>query len=155
MIKNVFLGLGSNLGDREKLLTTSITLLSAYLKIQVQTVSSFIETQAISDEKQPPYLNACVKIATDFLPLELFQITVEIEKNLGRVTKGDKKPRPIDIDLLFYDQQVICEEDLIVPHPLLHERFFVLTPLKEIAPNFIHPVLEETVTALYDDLLKQ
>ena len=148
MFDVVYLGLGSNIGDRESYLNRAIDALDAHEQIEVMEVSSFIETQAIGKMPQPLFLNGVVSVSTFLAPIELLDVTESIEKQLGRESKGTYDPRTIDIDLLFYGQQLICEERLIVPHPMLHEREFVLTPLNEIAPDFVHPILGETVSNL-------
>jgi len=148
MFDVVYLGLGSNIGDRESYLNRAIDALDAHEQIEVMQVSSFIETQAIGKMPQPLFLNGVVSVSTFLAPIELLDVTESIEKQLGRESKGTYDPRTIDIDLLFYGQQLICEERLIIPHPMLHEREFVLTPLNEIAPDFVHPILGETVSNL-------
>ena len=139
MFDVVYLGLGSNIGDRESYLNRAIDALDAHEQIEVMQVSSFIETQAIGKMPQPLFLNGVVSVSTFLAPIELLDVTESIEKQLGRESKGTYDPRTIDIDLLFYGQQLICEERLIIPHPMLHEREFVLTPLNEIAPDFVRP----------------
>jgi 2-amino-4-hydroxy-6-hydroxymethyldihydropteridine diphosphokinase len=83
---------------------------------------------------------------------EFFELTVEIETRLGRQFKGTSDPRTLDIDLLFFNQDIISDDDLVVPHPLLHDRLFVLKPFQEIAPTLLHPILNETVRDLYEKI---
>ncbi|MFA5878749.1 MAG: 2-amino-4-hydroxy-6-hydroxymethyldihydropteridine diphosphokinase [Candidatus Margulisiibacteriota bacterium] len=149
-MENVLLGLGSNLGNRAENITKALKLLKANELITIKKISSFIETKAISEIKQPNFINAAVLIETILSPDELLDFTEEIEKIMGRKHKNNYLPRIIDIDILLYGQDIICFKNLTIPHPLMHERAFVLTPLKEISPNFIHPILQEPITSLYN-----
>jgi 2-amino-4-hydroxy-6-hydroxymethyldihydropteridine diphosphokinase len=150
---NVYLGLGSNLGDREANILTAIKLLEQHEDINVNKVSSLIETEYVGPGKQPNYINGVAQIETNLSPQELLNYTKGLEKLLGRVGKGQWVSRPIDIDILFYGKEVICEDDLTIPHPLVHERKFVLTPMYEIAKDFEHPILMKTIAFLYNRLL--
>ncbi len=151
MFKPVYLGLGSNVGNRKRNLNQAIDKLNAHESIEVGKISSFMNTKAVARFPQPDYLNAVVQIKTILTPRELLEFTQSVEKELGRTSKGTYDPRTLDIDILFYDKAIITEDDLVIPHPLMHERAFVLIPLREIAPHFVHPVLQQTVT----DLAKQ
>lgn len=139
----VYLGLGTNLGDMES------NLRNALLEIEkrigsIGSQSAFYLTEPWGFESSNKFLNMVVEINTDLTPFELLSATQAIEKNLGRQSKslnGMYSDRLIDIDILFYGQEVIRDEVLTIPHPLLHKRDFVLIPLKEIAPEWIHPVL--------------
>lgn len=140
----VFLSLGSNLGDRENNLFRTLLEL---IKLGPLERSSWYETEPVDMPGAPFFLNGVVRLWTDLSISELFSVLQEIEKKLGRerTVSKEKKPRPIDIDILFYDQAVIALPDLIVPHPRLHERAFVLVPLAELTPELVHPALGLTV----------
>ena len=152
--QNIYLGLGSNQGDREQLMAQAIELLSVALGAPVR-LSSTIETEAWGFVSPNPFLNMVACFSTDVPPMELLQITEEVERRLGRKTKsvgGVYSDRPIDIDVLFYGDEIISSERLTVPHPRLHERLFVLEPLAEIAPSFMHPLLGKSMAELKESL---
>lgn len=146
-----YLALGSNVGDREEFIEQAITLLAQTLGIKVVKRSTNIETEPEGKTNQPPFINAAVEISTTLKPHELLDMCREIEHTLGREREVEWGPRPIDLDILLYGDQVVSEEDLTIPHPLMHERLFVLAPLKEIAPHAHHPVLEREVHELFDE----
>ncbi len=150
---DVYLGLGANLGDREKQLSNALEQLAAHDCIEVVGISPFIETQAESPYPQPNYINGVVHIHTILTPEELLTETQAIEQRAGKRKKGSGDPRYLDIDLLLYDDQVFSSDELIIPHPLMHERLFVLEPLRQLAPDFRHPVLGESISALYDRMI--
>jgi 2-amino-4-hydroxy-6-hydroxymethyldihydropteridine diphosphokinase len=152
-MKQVFLGLGSNLGKKKANLDKAIALLQENEAIEIKKVSSYMNFEALAKDKQPNYLNAAVELETELTPMELLQFTKDVEKQLGRKDKGKNKPRPIDIDILFYGKDIVCLKGLTIPHPLIHERLFVLATLKEIAPRFIHPVLQESVQKMIVNLI--
>lgn len=143
-----FLSLGSNMGDRELNIKKAVEELQTIDGIEIMMVSSYFETEAEADKDQPKYINAAVEIMTTLEPRALLEITQEIEKKLGRLTKGDYGPRPIDIDISLFGDDLIIDEDLTIPHPLMHERLFVLEPLYEIAPELTHPVLGQSIQDL-------
>ncbi len=147
----VYIGLGSNVGDREEFIEQAVFLLEKNPNITVTRRSTNYETEAEGGGDQPPFINAAVEIKTTLPPLKLLEVTQEIEAALGREREVEWGPRTIDLDILLYDDQILSEDKLQIPHPLMHERLFVLKPLKEIAPHAIHPVLEKTVEALYDE----
>jgi len=142
----VYLGLGSNMGDREANLATAIQALSQ--KVTVTLISSIYETEPLGYLNQPWFLNVVCRVTNDLDPFELLALAKEIEKKIGRVPSFPNAPRPIDIDILFYDDQLINTEALAVPHPRIVERAFVLVPLAEIAPDLIHPVTQQSITDL-------
>ncbi len=142
----VYLGLGSNLGDRQHNLIKAIELLAQQMR--VEQMSSLYETEPVGYSEQARFLNAVCQVTTSLTPEELLSLVKEIEAALGRVPSFPNAPRPIDIDILFYANQVIHSPQLTIPHPRLEERAFVLVPLVEIAPELIHPVSRRTVREL-------
>lgn len=148
----VFLGLGSNIGKRQDYITKALSKLENHPLINLITTSSLIETKAIGKTCQPDFINAVCEITTLLSPQELLIETQDIEKKLGRIQKGEQEPRTIDIDILFFGKIVLTQENLIIPHALLHTRAFVLKPLVEIAPDFIHPILNQRIDTLLTSL---
>ncbi len=141
----VYLGLGSNLGDRQSNLNLAIDFLKERMKIEKS--SPVYETEPVGDTNQPRFLNMVLQVSTRLPAPALLFMTKGIEAKLGRVPIDT--PRPIDIDILFYGDQVInTPPQLIVPHPRLVERAFVLVPLADIAADFIHPINKKTVKQL-------
>jgi 2-amino-4-hydroxy-6-hydroxymethyldihydropteridine diphosphokinase/dihydroneopterin aldolase len=147
-----FVGLGSNLGDRETNLRRAIDLLAAEPGIAVQGVSSFRETDPVDYEEQPKFLNAAVFLGTELSPHALLERLLQIERRLGRTRDGPRfGPRTIDLDLLVYDGVRIDEPGLTVPHPRLHERRFALEPLAELDRSLVvpgHGPVEDLLAAL-------
>ncbi len=130
----VYLGLGSNLGNRKAIMRETITLIAKQIG-EVVRQSSLIETEPWGFESPNKFLNACICVETELAPRQLLEATQRIEKDMGRAHKTKDKQyedRIIDIDILLYDELKINEPDLIVPHPLMEEREFVMVPLKEI-----------------------
>jgi 2-amino-4-hydroxy-6-hydroxymethyldihydropteridine diphosphokinase len=142
-LKTAYLGLGSNLGDRESNLREALERLEA-AGIRVTHRSSIYETEPRDLRDQPWFLNAVVEVETDLFPLQLLARIQNIEREMGRRRVTPKGPRNIDIDILFYGRSVIATADFQVPHPRIGERRFVLEPLSEIAPEFRHPVTGKT-----------
>jgi len=147
---NVYLGLGSNMGDREKTLIDAIGMLGDMNNTEVAAVSPFYATSPWGYAEQPDFLNCAVLIHTSLSPHAVLEACMDIERRLGRVRAVRWGPRVIDLDILFYDNLVLKDEKLEIPHPLLHEREFVLLPLKDIAPDFVHPVFGVTISRLYE-----
>jgi len=147
----VFLGLGSNLGDRGENIKKAIEHLKD--KIRIEKVSSIIETEPYGFVDQPKFLNCVLKGTTVLSPFELLKFVLDIENKMGRKRLFKWGPRNIDIDILFYDDCVIDTENLKIPHPELHKRLFVLEPLCEIEKDFVHPVLKKSVYELYTQLI--
>ena len=146
----VYVALGSNVGHRETYLRAAIDQLNQHASVWVLRESAFVNTTAVSVERQADYLNAVIELDTQLDVFDFFALTQSVERSLGRERKGDKAPRTIDLDVLFYDDRVLTGTHLQVPHVSLHERLFVLEPLKELVPDFVHPVLKQSVRALYD-----
>jgi 2-amino-4-hydroxy-6-hydroxymethyldihydropteridine diphosphokinase len=136
---NAFVGIGSNLGDREATLRRAVELLAAEEGIEVVAVSELRETEPVGPVEQGPFVNGAVRLATELPPHELLERLLAIEQRLGRVRKERFGPRTIDLDLLVYGEQVIDEPGLTIPHPRLHERRFALEPLAELAPELVIP----------------
>lgn len=147
MPRNIFLSLGSNLGDREENLRTALGKLEQ-AGINVVKRSSLYETEPVEVADQPDFLNLVLEVETDLEPGALLTACLRVEKELGRIRERAKGPRKVDIDILFYDQHVINHPDLKIPHPALYRRNFVLTPLEEIAPHFHDPATGKTVAQL-------
>ena len=142
----VFIGLGSNLGDREANLSKATNLISQSLPILV--ISSLYQTEPEGYKDQPDFLNGVANIDTDATAGELLKILSGIEMLMGRERPFSGAPRMIDLDLLFFGGAIINQPGLEVPHPRLHQRAFVLVPMVEIAPDFIHPVLHKSMKEL-------
>ena len=135
----VFLALGANLGDREKNLHEAIARLAPF--VDITSTSSIYETEPVGVREQPWFLNLVVRGTTTLSPVDLLRRVKKIEIEMGRSEGIRFGPRPIDIDILFYDRLIELSPALTIPHPRLHERAFVLIPLAEIAPDFVHPRL--------------
>jgi len=134
-----FVGIGSNLGDRETHLRSAIDLLAAEDGIEIVAVSRLRETEPVGPVEQGPFLNGAVQVTTDLTPQQLLERLLAIEQRLGRVRAERFGPRTIDLDLLVYGDEVVEEAGLTVPHPRLHERRFALEPLAELAPGLVVP----------------
>lgn len=152
MMRRVYIGIGSNLGDREFLIRKAVEALRQLPQTNVSGVSSLYDTEPVGETDQPAFLNAVAWLETELPARDLLWQMLLIEKRMGRVRSRRWGPRPIDLDLLFYDDEVIEEPDLQVPHPEAHRRAFVLMPLLELDPNFRHPVTEETVRRMIQKL---
>ena len=148
-----YLGLGTNLGDRESYLAQALKELAGLPTIEIGTVSSIYETAPVGLTDQPDFLNLVVSVRTTLSPRELLDALLNIENKMGRVRTVRWGPRVIDLDLLLYGDAVVETPELTVPHPRLSERSFVLMPLAEIAPNLVLPGQEETVEKLSEKLL--
>lgn len=143
-----YIGIGSNLGDREDNCERAIKLLEAG-DIKVEKRSSMIETEPWGAEDQPKFINMAVEIETDLEPVELLSLLKKIECEIGRRPAERWGPRIIDLDILLYDDLIIKMPKLEIPHPHIAEREFVLKPLSEIAPDKIHPVLKKSIKDLF------
>ena len=142
----VYLGLGSNLGDREKNLSWALALLSRQTKLA--RISSIYETDPVSYTQQPLFLNLACQATTPDKPLKLLEKIKAIEWNMGRRESFRNAPRVIDIDILLYGDLVLHSPELTIPHPRMTERAFALLPLEEIAHDLIHPETHKTIEEL-------
>jgi 2-amino-4-hydroxy-6-hydroxymethyldihydropteridine diphosphokinase len=147
----VFIGIGSNLGNRETHCSNAINLLIES-GISVLKRSAMIETKPWGVTDQPVFLNMVIEIETGLQPLELLTLLKKTERAVGRRDTVRWGPRVIDLDILLYDDSVLKTPDLEIPHPLMTEREFVLRPLAEIAPYIIHPVLRKSIKTLVKEL---
>ena len=152
--ETVFIGFGSNQGDRRDLCDRAVTLLGLLPHSQMTGVSSLYETEPIADSRTDPgsqwFLNGVVRLETELAPHSLLEVCREIESALGRDHDHRGGARTMDLDLLFYGARIINHEGVIVPHPRLHLRRFVLVPLAELEPDWVHPVMRQTVRTLLD-----
>lgn len=150
MVK-VYLGLGSNMGDRAHQLQQAIQIIDRFQHIDVTSVSPIYETKPVGYTDQPQFLNLCIEIETTLKPQELLKRCLETEQALHRVRKIRWGPRTLDVDILLYGNEIIEEDNLIIPHPRMVERAFVLIPLNDIASKHIEPrsqrLIENLVTA--------
>ncbi len=148
-MNKAYLLIGGNMANRLHNLTAAIATIAKDCG-QIIAQSSIYQTAAWGNEHQPDFLNQALLIYTNLGPMELLQTLLSIEKGIGRIRNDKNDPRTIDIDVLFYNDLVLNTMDLELPHPRLHLRRFVLVPLNEIAPTFIHPVLHQTIRELLD-----
>lgn len=146
-----YIGIGSNLGNRRKNCLQAIDLLMKN-RIIIKKRSSMYETEPWGIKNQPYFINMVLEIDTDLSPKELLKILKNIENDIGREESFKWGPRSIDLDILLFDDLVFRENNLQIPHPLMHKRDFVLKPLCEIAPYKIHPVMKKKILDLLHDL---
>lgn len=153
VLHDAFIGLGSNLGRRDRNIAAALNALESTRGISVIRVSSLYETRPEGGPPgQGPYLNGAAHLRTSLTPERLLSACTKIEALLGRTRDVKWGPRTIDIDLLAFDREIRSEPDLMLPHPLMHERVFVMRPLAEIAPDWIHPLLDRTAREILDSL---
>ncbi len=144
----IYLALGTNLGDRPANLRAAIVALAPQVRVTAE--SRIYETEPWGFTEQPSFLNMAIRAETDLPPAELLAFLKRLESDLGRVPTFRNGPRLIDIDILFYDDLILDTPPLVIPHPRLHERDFVLVPLADLAPDLIHPILNQSIRALLD-----
>ncbi len=151
-MNTAYLCLGGNIGDREASMRLAVTKINELAGATI-LASSFYETEAWGVTGQQAYLNCCIAVETKLSAGELITLLLTIEKELGRTRDlwQTYEPRTIDIDILFFNKDIITQDHLIVPHPRLHLRKFVLIPLNEIASKFLHPVLNKTIFNLLEE----
>ena len=146
----MYLSLGSNLGNRQENLDKALDFLSQ--RLRVEKISSVYETEPVGNINQPRFLNLVCQVYTRLAPTGLLTLAKGIENKLGRTGNRPDTPRPVDIDILFYGQQTIETPELIIPHPRLAERAFILIPLAEIAPDLVHPIGGKSVKELLKEV---
>ena len=150
-----YIALGSNLGSREENICTALARLRKTPGIDLHRISDNLENPAVGGPlKSPSFLNAVAEIHTSLQPVDLLHRLIEIENGMGRARFQKWEPRIIDLDLILYGNQVIQCDELTVPHPLMHQRRFVLEPLAQLCPDFIHPIFQTTISTLLNVLSK-
>ncbi len=147
-----YLGLGSNIGNRKENMLKAKSALNSSSQVNVLQSSTIIETDPVGNTNQPKFLNCVLKIETNLKPAELLTKCLEIESKLRRIRIKKWEPRIIDIDILLYGDKIIKEDYLVIPHPELHKREFVLRSLVEICPEFVHPKLNKKILKIYEDI---
>ncbi len=148
----VYIGLGSNIGDKRKNITNATVLIGALMG-DLKVLSSLYETSPWGFESENQFLNAAILVETDQTPETCLAMAKAIEREMGRVKTGEGyEDRIIDVDILLYEDMVLSTESLTIPHPLMQQRDFVLRPLAEIAPNLLHPTLKKTMAELLSEL---
>lgn len=149
MVK-AYLGLGSNLGNKSANLKKAISYLKKYIK--VTKMSAFYKTEPVGYKNQDWFLNCAVEAETGIKPLDLLKLLKSIEKKLKRAKTIKYGPRTIDIDILFYGNNIMKTKKLVIPHPRMHKRLFVLEPLSSIKPGLVHPKIKKTIIQLKNTL---
>jgi len=150
-MEDIYLLLGSNLGDRETYLSKARILIGREVG-RIENISSLYETASWGKTNQPEYINQVIHLKSDLEPKKVLKAIISIEKKLGRERTEKWDSRTIDIDILFYGNHVINEPDLVIPHPSLHLRRFTLAPLNELVPKLNHPVLNKSINDLFCSL---
>jgi len=146
-----YIGLGSNLGDRQIFIAFGLKWLSRLDRTRITKLSGLYATEPVGIDDRTPFLNIVVKISTPLQAQELLTELQRIEKDAGRTESQSKKSRVLDMDILFFDNDIIIIDDLVIPHPELHKRRFMLQPLAEIASDLVHPVEQKTIQELLNE----
>lgn len=147
-----YLALGSNLGDKQAYLDGAVTFLGERRDVRIERVSAYRTTEPYGVTDQDDFLNGCMRIQTLLTPYELLDVLHQAEQQAGRRRLRHWGPRTLDLDILFYDDLILSEEDLVIPHPEIAKRSFVLEPMAEIAPYLAHPLRKKTMRELLDEL---
>lgn len=145
-----YLGLGTNLGNRDENLKIAVELIFETVGTVVN-VSAIYKTAAWGVTNQPDFYNQVIEIKTDLFPWELMKALLEIEKKMGRIRIKKWHERLIDIDILFFENVILFSENLTIPHPFIQDRMFVLKPLEELGTDFLHPVFKKTISQLINE----
>jgi 2-amino-4-hydroxy-6-hydroxymethyldihydropteridine diphosphokinase len=151
-LSTAYISIGSNLGDRLEYMREAIRKMRQSKEIEIRKASSVYETQPTDYKDQPWFLNMVLEFETVLEPLNLLELLLGIENQMGRKRSQRYAPRNIDLDLLLYEDMVLNSDKLTLPHPRMHQRRFVLVPLAEIAPTIVHPLLKKSVERLLGDL---
>ncbi len=152
MAKTVYIGIGSNLGDKPDNCLRAIDRIDRIPGCKIEARSGFYRTEPVGVEEQDWFVNGVISLSADISARHLLNGLLAIEAHMGRERKKKWDPRIIDLDILLFGQDVIDEKDLAIPHPLMHLRKFVLVPMVQFAPDLIHPVSGSTMARLLDDL---
>lgn len=150
----VYLCLGSNSGDRLKLIEQAVSLMNLAENMKIIRTSALYETEPWGVKNQNWFLNMAVELKTNIPPQDLLVKLQNIEKTLGRNRVKETRwgERPIDIDIIFYGEEILDTDFLTIPHKLMHKRAFVLIPLLELIPDFVHPIFKKSLSQIYDEL---
>jgi 2-amino-4-hydroxy-6-hydroxymethyldihydropteridine diphosphokinase len=148
----VYIGIGSNLGDKAGNCRRAVEVILAEARNRIVQCSPLYQTEPVGKKEQDWFINGVSAVETSMGPAELLGFLVGVEEMMGRVRRERWGPRVIDLDILIYDQVVINEEGLQIPHPRLHERRFVLVPLRDVAPDLMHPLLGKTISQILAEL---
>ena len=152
LFRTIFIGVGSNLGDRKETIESAQQVFSQSLGIRLIRSAPLYETEPVGGPAQGLYLNTVWEVETSLQPREILDLLLQIESQFGRNRKEKNEPRTIDLDILFFDDEIIEEPDLVVPHPRLHERWFVLKPLWDLRADFVHPIFKKSICELLDQV---
>ncbi|MBI4372335.1 MAG: 2-amino-4-hydroxy-6-hydroxymethyldihydropteridine diphosphokinase [Candidatus Omnitrophica bacterium] len=152
MPTTAYIGVGSNLNNREDMIRRAQKILSSHPKVRFLRSALIYETEPVGGPSQGPYLNTVWEVETELQAPRFMKLLLDIESSLGRKRSEKNAPRVIDLDLLFFGDEVIHEDSLTVPHPRLQERWFVLKPLWDLRSDFIHPVLKKSICELLDQV---
>ena len=150
--KTAYIGIGSNLGDPEENCLKSIDRIRSIRDCSIKGISPFYATEPVGVRGHDWYVNGVVSVITGLSARSLLEELLTVEEDFGRVRKGHWEPRVIDLDIIFFGSDIIDEEGLIVPHPLMHERRFVIAPMADLAPEMIHPLLGKKMSELLREI---